>query len=244
MVSRIAYVGLVILVVGLLLGVYAAYSPVFSTKTTSYSLLSTSLKIDPNDYESQNVPLNQSQTIDIQTVSVTNQTLVFFYIMNQSEYYNWYGCAPWCEAAPANSTAAINAGNNATTPLASTPLATFINQTVTPSSPYSNLNFTAPTAGTYYFVFDNSRGPNYASYAAQNVTGNTIGQFNIIGYGPVTTHAVNSTFLYAGVALLVIGGAIATATWDMGRRPRAPPPRTTTTTTAPPSTPAPSTMTT
>jgi hypothetical protein len=231
MVSKIAYVGLVILVVGLLLGVYAAYTPVSSSKTGSVPLLSTSLHIDPNDYQSENVQLNASQVVTVQNVTITNSsTTVYFYIMNQTQYYNFYGCAPFCEAAPANSAASNATGNNATTALASTPLTTFKNVTITSSSPLTNYQFTAPSQGTYYFVFDNSR-PNYAEYVGQNASGFTVGQFNLETTGPVTTHTVNSVFLYAGVGLLIIGGAVATATWDMGRRPRSPPPRSTTTTT-------------
>jgi hypothetical protein len=229
MVARIATVGLVILVVGLLLGVYAAYTPVSTSKVTSFSLLNTSLKVDPNDYESQNVQLNKSQTVNIQTVSINNQTIFYFYIMNQSEYYNFYGCAPFCRGAP-NGSAAFTSGAGTT----SVPLATFTNVTVTPSNPYSNHNFTAPTNGTYYFIFDNTEGPSYSTYANQNATGNTLGQFTLLGYGPVTTHAVNSIFLYSGVALLIIGGAIATAMWSAGRaRPKGPPSMATTATPPP-----------
>ena len=233
MVARLATVGLVILVVGLLLGVYAAYAPASSQKATSFSLLNTSLKVDPNDYESQNVQLNKSQTVEIQTLSIQNQTIFNFYIMNQSEYYNFYGCAPFCHTAPSGTNASANGAPNSTMPLA-----TELNVTgITPSNPYSNHNFTAPTNGTYYFIFDNTIGPSYNTYLYQNATGNTIGQFTLLAYGPVTTHAVNSAFLYSGVALLIIGGAIATAMWDSGRT-KSYTGKTTTPTTAP-STPPP-----
>jgi hypothetical protein len=227
-------VGLAILVVGLIIGAYGAHTPVSASSQTSFTLLNTSLKVDPNDYESQNVQLHQGQVVNVENVSIDNQTLFNFYIMNQSEYYNFYGCAPWCHGAPPGTNASTNGAGNT-----SVPLATFLNVTVSPSAPYKDHNFTAPANGTYYFIFDNTEGPSYTTYLYQNATGNTIGQFTLLGYGPSTTHSVNSVFVYSGAALLIIGGAIATALWSSGKT-RAKP-YGGTTTTPPPSTTPPST---
>ncbi len=227
MVSRVALIGLVILVVGLIVGIYGVYSPVSAQKASAITLLSTTKAVDANDYASQNIPLNQSQTIQI-TASIKNTTIFGFYIMNSAQYYNFYGCAPWCHTAanisgvgavgPQNLTAQVNV------------------TTITPSSPYS-ASFTAPAAGNYYLVLDNSVGPSWATYSGQNAsvvacnTGNpfacdTVVDLSVTTQGTVTTHTANWTVVGIGIALLIIGGAVGTVMWGAMSGPRKPTPPT------------------
>src|SRR5579884_602016 len=96
MASKIALVGLVILVVGLIIGIIGAASPVSGAFEP---LLSTTFNVDGNGYQSKNLNMSQGQTIQL-SVSIANNTLFNFYIMNQTNYYAFYGCAPACHAAP------------------------------------------------------------------------------------------------------------------------------------------------
>ncbi|MGI0079780.1 MAG: hypothetical protein ACRECH_09150 [Nitrososphaerales archaeon] len=239
MVAKTATVGIVILLIGLIIGVYAVYTPVSTTGSVSSTLLNTSLKIDANDYESHNTPLSQGQAVSI-TVSITNQTIFNFYVMNQSQYYTFYSCAPLCHTAPNGSVAGpISPPSN---------LAAQVNVTVTPTSSYSS-SFTAPASGTYYFVFDNTVGPSWATYYNQNASSvvcntpkpflcNTVGSFKLVGNVPQTNYSVNWAILGAGIVLLIVGGAIATAGWGTKPRRKTPP---ITTTAVPPASPSMST---
>ena len=232
MVAKAAVVGIVILVIGLLVGIYGVYTPVSAQKQQSYTLLSTSVRVDPNDYAAQNVLLAQGQVINYQ-ISIQNQTTFQLTIMNQSQYYTFYGCAPFCRSG--NIT-----GPPGGPPVGYVPeqnLTSFVNATVTPSAAVAN-SFTAPANGTYYFIFDNSVGPSYATYIGQNASGFTTGSFSLTTTGLVTTNVVNWNFVGAGIALLIVGGAIATATWGSSR-PKPKPSMTTSTvpaTTQPPPT--------
>lgn len=221
MASKIALVGLVILVVGLIIGIIGAASPVSGAFKP---LLSTTFNVDGNGYQSKNLNMSQGQTIQL-SVSIANNTLFNFYIMNQTNYYAFYGCAPACHAAP-------NVTNYGPVPPQNLS-APYVNATVSPSSTYTT-TFTAPAAGTYYFIFDNSEGPNWATYINQNATGPTTVTFQI----SQATKALNWAMVGPGVALLIIGGAIATATWEKKQPPKSRPITSTSPTTPPPSTPA------
>lgn len=236
MVAKVALIGLVILVVGLIVGIYGVYSPVSAQKQSTVTLLNTTKLVDANDYASQNIVLDQGQTIQI-SASITNTTIFGFYIMDQSQYYSFYGCAPWCH------TAANISGVGAVGPQGLTAQVNVTN--LTPSQPYS-ASFTAPTSNTYYFVLDNSVGPSWATYTGQNAsmvacnTGNPFAcntQINlqITTPGTVTTHSANWTVVGIGIALLIIGGAIGTAMWGSASRPKRPTPPTPTVTPTTPS---------
>jgi hypothetical protein len=208
MLGRIALVGLAILVVGLIVGSVGAASPVQYWGSPTVNLITTSLRIDPNGYASQNTVLKQGQPFSMK-VSITNVTVFFFYVMNQTQYApassknGFYACAPTCHPP-------LGSLNDSGRQPA------FINQTVTLSTSYS-ANFTAPADGTYYFVFDNSVGPNWASYVGTNASGFTTGSFTL------TTQSVDSSVNWGlvgtGAALLVIGGAVATVMWEGTKKP-------------------------
>ncbi len=217
MVAKAAIVGLVILVVGLIVGVYGVYAPISGQKQVSYSLLNTQIGIDANDYASKNTVLGKGQTINVQA-SIANTTVFALFVMNQSQYYTFYGCAPFCRQGNVSGVGVIGPQN----------LTAQVNvTTITTSSSY-NANFTAPVNGTYYFVLDNTVGPSYATYLGQNASVvacntpnpfkcNTLVTLILTGYTNQTTYSVNWLIVGAGVGLLIIGGAIATAMWGSGK---------------------------
>ena len=201
MASKVALIGLVILVVGLIVGVYGAAYPSSASSQQPYSILNTSLHIDPNDYQSQNLNMTAGETINL-ALMITNQTIFQFYIMNQSQYYTYYGCAPACHQP-------LLGGNGTFWQQAGETTPAFTNATITPNQNYTT-KFTATKAGVYYFIFDNTVGPSWATYAGQNASGFTDGSFSIVGTQSVTASSINWVPLGAGIALLIIGGAIAT----------------------------------
>ncbi len=237
MVSKFALIGLVILVVGLIVGVYGVYTPVSAQSKTNVSLLNTQTSIDANDYASKNVVLNSGQTVNIQA-SIANKTTFFLYIMNQSQYYVYYGCAPACYQP-------LLGGNGTFWQQANETEGALVNvSSLTPSSSYSG-TFTAPSNGTYYFVMDNTIGPSMATYIGTNASKvacntnnsfacNTIVTLSISTTGTATTNSANWVVVGAGVVLLLIGGAIATLQWGPSRPARPATPKPATTPTVPP----------
>ncbi len=205
MVSKSALVGLLILVLGLVVGLAGAVTPVASTSQQSYPLLDTSIRVDPNGYASQNLAMTNGQTVQV-NLSIDNQTMFTFDIMNQKQYYVYYGCAPLCAQPLLGGSGTYNEQAGETNP-------TLLNVTVSPSTPYQG-SFTAPADGTYYFVLDNSIGPSWSTYVNANAPGFTTGHFTITATQPVTSYSVNWTLVGLGAAVLLIGGAVATATWE------------------------------
>ena len=235
MVAKAATVGLVVLVIGLIVGIYGAYTPVSAQSQVSSTLLNTALSVDANDYHSQNAVLGNGETVGIQ-VSIVNTTIFGFYVMNQTQYYTFYGCAPFCHTAPNGSAVGFIPPQGLTSE---------VNVTVTPTTPYS-ASFTAPSNGTYYFIFDNSVGPSWSTYYNQNASlvacntpnpfsCNTVGSFKLTGNVVGTNYSVNWAIVGAGAALLIVGGAIATVAWESKPRRKTPP---VTTTAVPPTAPA------
>ena len=230
MVAKVALIGFVILVVGLIVGIYGVYTPVSAQKASTITLLNVQASVDANDYQSKNVVLNQGETVNYQA-SIANTTIFYLYIMNQSQYYNYYGCAPFCYQP-------LLGGNGTFWQQAGESQGAMVNiSTLTPSSSKSG-SFTAPSDGTYYFVLDNSIGPNMATYigsnASQVVCGtsnpfacNTVVNLQITTPGTVTSHSANWAVVGIGIALLIIGGAIGTAMWGATAGPRKPAPTTT-----------------
>lgn len=211
MASKTALVGLLILVLGLVVGLAGAVTPVASTSQQSYALLDTSIRVDPNGYASQNLVMTKGETVQV-SLSVDNQTMFTFDIMNQGQYYVYYGCAPLC-AQP------LLGGNGTYYQQAGEATPTFVNATVSPSAPYKT-SFTAPADGTYYFVFDNSIGPSWDTYVNQSAPGFTTGHFTLTALQEITTYAVNWTLVGIGALILLVGGAIATATWESRAKPK------------------------
>lgn len=201
-----------ILVVGLILGIYGIVYPLSTTTTQTTNIVpSQNYKVDGNGYHSQSVTLSASQTVQVST-TMNVSTLFNFMIMNTSQYRNFYGCAPACHSLPG-----APAGK----------FASFVNASVTPSSAY-NKPFTAPSADTYYFVFDNTVGQNYTQYtqcAGPSATCNgptATGTFSVTQSSSSTSYSTNWTFVAPGAILLVIGGAIGSA-GSSGKKAEKPP---------------------
>lgn len=233
MVSKIAIVGLAILVVGIIVGFVGAYVPSSATSSTSSTLLNTTFAVDANDYQSKNLNLTSGEQMNVQ-VSILNNTIFQVEILNASQYgagssSGLYGCLPFCRAAPNGSVVGYVPEQNITA---------LKNVTVTSSSPQS-FSFVAPSSGTFYLVLDNSVGPSYTTYLDQNaslVACNTPNPFHCLTVGNLTItyyptiSSINWVFVAPGIALLLVGGAIATAAWDSGSRAAREPSPTSTTT--------------
>jgi hypothetical protein len=187
--------------------------PVASSSQQMYPLLDTSIRVDPNDYASQNLAMTKGETVQV-NMQIDNQTIFTFDIMDQKQYYAFYACAPLCKQP-------LLGGNGTFDQQAGEASATYVNSTVTPSTPYQG-SFTAPADGTYYFVFDNSVGPSWNTYVNQNAgPAFTTGHFTMAAAQNVTAFAVNWTLVGVGIALMLVGGIVATATWES--KPKAKP---------------------
>lgn len=205
MLSKIAYLGLGLLVAGLVVGLFGAIAPVSSASQQNISLVSTPVGVDPNDYATQNLPMTKGQIVHV-NLSIDNQSVIFsFDIMNQTQYYVWYGCAPQCHQPLLRGNGTYYEQANETTPY-------LVNATVSPASPYSD-SFTAPSNGTYYFVFDNSIGTSWSTYVNQDAAGYTVGRFELTELEAVDTRAVNWPFLGLGSVTMILGGALSTVFW-------------------------------
>ncbi len=203
--SKIAYVGFFLLIIGLILGVIGATSPISNAADKSVSLVNTPLGVDPNDYATQDLQMTKGQTVDV-SLSIVNQSVLFsFDIMNQTQYYIWYGCAPLCYQPLLGGQGAYYQQSNETTPY-------LVNVTVTSTSPYSHA-FTAPSNGTYYFVFDNSIGSSWSTYIGHNATGYTEGQFALAETQPTRVYSANWPLVGMGAGVMLTGGVVGTVFW-------------------------------
>jgi len=204
--SKIVYLGLGLLVVGLLVGISGAINPVSNFSQQVITLVKTPIGVDPNDYATQNLQMVKGQTVDVD-MSIDNQSVMFsFDIMNQTQYYIWYGCAPECHQP-------LLGGNGTYYERANESIPYIVNETVTPSSPY-NASFTAPSNGTYYFVFDNSLGSSWSTYVNHNASGYTVGVFDLIEPRQVGAYSANWPLLGVGSTIMLAGGAVSTIFWE------------------------------
>jgi len=199
--SRVKSVGLAILVVGFVVGAIGAAAPEASVSEQSAVLVNTPVIVGPNDYASQSLILTSGQSLHV-ALSIDNETIFTFDIMNQTQYAIWYGCAPRCHQP-------LLGGNGTFYQQAKERTPTLLNVTVSPSTPLS-AQFTAPSNATYYFVLDSSVGPAWNSYLRQDASGYTTGNLTLTSMLPVTDYAVNWPLVILGSAVMLAGGAIAT----------------------------------
>jgi len=200
----IAMIGLVILLIGAIIGFVGAVSPVSAVAQKPVTIYNNVLTIDPNDYQSHSVVLTKGQTINV-TFYLDNQTIFFVYIMNQSQYYVFYNCAPTCHQP-------LLGGNGTFWQQANESEPALVNMSVSPSSPFK-YTFTAPANETYYIVLDNSIGPKWIDYLYSNGTSAT-GTLVITGFTKVTEQSTNWPLVVPGVIILLVGGVISTITWE------------------------------
>jgi len=201
MVSRIAAMGLVVLIAGVAIGVIGVTRPSASVSQQQVTLINTIITVDPNDYATQSLIMTAGQTIQI-ALRIDNHTIFTFDVMNQTQYDVWYNCAPRCHQPLLGGNGTYYQQGDERTP-------TLVNATVSPSSPYM-AQFSAPSNATYYFVLDNSVGPTWANYLNQDASGSTMGQLSLMSLQAVTDYAVNWLFVGLGSLVMLVGGAIAT----------------------------------
>jgi hypothetical protein len=178
--------GIVVLLIGLGIWAFAAYTPSpnqTSTTTNTTTLIPpASRNIDGNGDWSFGTSLLQGERVT-GTATIQNYNgsagPAFFYVMNESLFIDWGGCAPCKE--PTKSMGSIHQG-------------TFENNTI-PSTGTLSFAWTAPSTGGYYFVFDDS-----AYGAAAPATLSASG---------VVSLAVTTSSPYANGHLPLIGAVIA-----------------------------------
>jgi hypothetical protein len=189
---------------GLILGLITVLNPI-ATYSQVHSGLITSFSVDPNDYKTEPLMMTKGETVDF-TLQLDNTTVFRFYIMNSSQLGVFEHCAPKCLQP-------LNGGKGPYYEQAGfTRPPLFLNITILNTAPRVD-SFTAPTTGPYYFVFDNSEGPNYATYIAQNATGFTGGTFSISTYQIASAYAVNWPLAEVAIFEIIAGGVIATVIW-------------------------------
>lgn len=185
--SQLVAVGAVVLLVGVAIAFYGLSTPLTQTNTTTTTttqalVRDTSRVVSTNGFWAMgaaNVAEGESVT---GSVSVSNYSAsdgpIFLYVQDEPTFINWGGCAP-CGV-----TSAVNA-------------------TLSPSGTYS-ISWTAPAAGSYYFVLDasyyNAAAP--ATFSAAGVTTASVQS---------TQTSPNTTYNYVGFAVAVLGAIVLAA---------------------------------
>ena len=197
--------GLSLIIIGAAVGFFGASTPISSASQQRVSLVSTAISVAPNDYSTQSLELTKGESV-LLSLGIENETIFTLDVMNQTQYYIYYSCAPKC-AQP------LLGGNGSYYQQAGEAMPYDLNVSVTPSSPYSG-EFNAPSNGTYYFLFDNTVGASWGNYIGQNSTGPTDGQFSISAVQSVKSDSINWGVTGLGSAITIGGGAFATVMWD------------------------------
>jgi hypothetical protein len=195
----------VIIASGLAIGLIAAYAPV-----ASYSLLqstfTTPVSAGPNNYESVHLSMTKGETVSFNAV-LDNKTAIRFYIFNSSQLALFGKCAPRCIQPLLGGTGSYFQQAGLSRP------DLFLNTSVSETKPYSG-NFSAPTSGPFYFVFDNSVGGRWSNYVAQNATGFATGSIRMSVFQVEATYVINWELAIIGVAETIFGGILATIFWQ------------------------------
>ena len=195
---------MVILLIGLGVWALAAYSPAPTSNVTTTStapvIPSTNRNIDANGIWSHGMSLQSGEAVTgTATISNFNKTAgpAFFYILNESLFIDWGGCAPCGE--PSSAMGHLAAGS-------------FQNSTI-PSSGTFQISYTAPSTGADYMVFDNEAygQPAQASLSATGVSSSTTSTSSpyLGGYLPLV-----------GAAIAVLGIIIAALAAVMKGKPK------------------------
>jgi hypothetical protein len=184
--TSVAAVGIVVLLIGLGIWVFAAYTPVPSSTSTTTSTVSAipsaNRNIDAGGTWSHGVNLQSGETVTgTATIQSFNKTAgpVFFYLMNESIFIDWGGCSPCTE--PSKAVGHLAAGS-------------FQNNTM-PSSGTLSFTYAPPNTGGYYVVFDDEA---YGQSAQASVSAS----------GAVAS-AVTTSSPYVGGYLPLVGAGIA-----------------------------------
>jgi hypothetical protein len=191
--TSIAAAGIVVLLIGLGIWAFAAYSPIPSSTTTTTSTVTaipaTSRAIDGGGTWSHGMNLQGGETVSgTATIQNFNQSAgpVFLYLMNESVFIDWGGCAPCTE--PSSAMGHLAAGS-------------FQNYTI-PSTGTLSFTYTAPNTGGYYAVFDDEA---YGSSAQASLSANGVTSATMTTNSPY----VGGYLPLVGVAIAVLGIIIA-----------------------------------
>lgn len=196
--------GVLVLLLGLSIGILAAYRPIISTSQLN-STFSTPVNVDPNDYKAEVLSMSKGEIVNY-AMQLDNETMLRLYIMNATQYSVFLKCAPRCIQP-------LLGGKGSYYEQAGlTRQALFVNASVSESKPFRS-NFTAPTSGTFYFVFDNSVGGNWSTYLGQNATGSVSGTIKMTVYQIATTYTFNLPLIVIGASEIVVGGLLVTILW-------------------------------
>jgi hypothetical protein len=193
--------GIVVLLIGLGIWAFAAFSPAPTSTTTSTTtdsvIPSTNRNIDANGIWSFGMNLVEGSTVTgTAAVQSFNSSAgpVFFYIMNESLFIDWGGCAPCGE--PSSAMGHLQAGS-------------FANGTIPSSGTYS-FSYTPTTSGAYYAVFDDeSYGQNAQASLSANAVVSTTATTNspyLGGYLPITGAAIALIGLILAAVGVIMGG--------------------------------------
>ncbi|SRR5579875_109501 len=192
----IAIIGIVILIIGIALVGYGASTPIkqTTTQTTTQDVAlspQTTRVIDANGVWSPGAQVLSKGEAITATFTLSN------YSASQGPVFlyvqNISQFIKWGGCAPCTSPSLLN-------------------QTL-PSSGTYTLSWTAPADGSYYFTFDDEAYGAAAS-AQFSASGNNVSSV------PITTTSQNTTLLYSGAALIVIGAIVlAVGVIATGRKP-------------------------
>ncbi len=197
--TAIIAAGILVLLVGIAVIAYGLSSPTTSTSasTTTASdpvVPNTSRTISTNGFWAMGAASLVPGESVTGTVAVSNYSSsagpIFVYVQNESTFIAWGACAP------------CGVSNQLNKSLSSTGSYTF--------------TWTAPQAGSYYFVLDaeyyNAAAP--ASFSANAMTTSTI---------QISQSTPNTTVNYGGVAVAVVGAIILGMGLIVGTQARKPP---------------------
>jgi hypothetical protein len=204
--TSVAAVGIVVLLIGLGIWVFAAYTPVpSSTSTTTGTLAavpSASRNIDAGGTWSHGVSLQSGEVVTgTATIQNFNKTAgpAFFYLMNESVFIDWGGCAPCAE--PTGAMGHLAAGS-------------FQNNTM-PSGGTLSFTYTPPKTGGYYVVFDDLA---YGQAAQASVSASGVVTSTVTTNSPY----VGGYLPLVGAGIAVLGIIIAAISLMLSGKPKAP----------------------
>jgi DNA-binding beta-propeller fold protein YncE len=195
---------LAILALGFVIGIIASLTPLTSSSQL-HSTITTPVSVDPNDYKSQRLTMTRGELVSF-SAQLDNKTSIRLYIMNSSQYSIFYGCAPRCLQPLLGGQDSYFQQAGLSKP------DLFLNTSISETKPF-NGNFTAPTSGTFYFVFDNSVGENWSTYLHQNAAGFAVGSIGMSVSQVATVYSVNWLLVIVGISEIAIGGVVATSSY-------------------------------
>ncbi len=190
--SALVAVGIIVLLAGVAVAAYGLSSPTTQTTTTVTTttdalVRDTGRTVLANGFWAMGAAnLNSGEQVT-GTVSVSNFSAskgpIFIYVENESSFIAWGGCAP-C------------GGTNE------------VNESL-PSSGSLSISWTAPKAGSYYFVLESSY---YGAAAPAHFSANGVATVN----GELTQTTPNTTLNYGGFAVAVLGAFLLAGGMVMG----------------------------